>query len=70
MALEDNQSVMSGGTETEIMQQELNTAIVSALEQLTGLQFPSSENLSKDDIQKVVKQSREWWKAHQKEIKQ
>lgn len=63
--LGENQAVMTGGTEMQIMQDDLNKAIVFALEQLTGLQFLFLENLSSEDIQRVLKESQEWWKTHQ-----
>lgn len=69
-ALEKNQGVIAGGSEAEVMQQELNKAIVYALEQLTGLQLLFSENLSADDIQRILNESREWWKTYQKEKQQ
>lgn len=69
-ALEENQGVIAGGSEAEIMQQELNKAIISALEQLTGLQLLTSENMSADDIQRILNESREWWRTRQKEKQQ
>lgn len=66
-ALEDNQGDLSGGSEVQHLQQELNNHIVSTLEQLTGLCFSYTENSSKDDIERIVKQSREWWESYKKE---
>lgn len=73
-ALEDNQVLMSGGSETQAEQQELNKEIISALKQLTGLDFPYLNDSStipcfKDcpskAIERVLKESQEWWKIHQ-----
>lgn len=66
-ALEVNQGDLSGGSETQHLQQELNSLLVSALEQLTGLCFSYTENSSKDDVERIVKQSRDWWKIYKKE---
>jgi hypothetical protein len=65
IALHGNQSIFTGGTETEVMRNDLNKVVVFALEQLTGLRFHSSENLSPEDIQKILKKSREWWEINQ-----
>jgi hypothetical protein len=76
-ALEDNQSIMSGGSETQAAQQELNKEIISDLKQLTGLQFPYLTDESTvpcfsdcppKDIQKVLKDSREWWSVNKKDF--
>ncbi|HSK74637.1 MAG TPA: hypothetical protein VK892_23255 [Pyrinomonadaceae bacterium] len=68
--LEKNQGTVAGGNEVKVMQQDLNKAIVLALEQLTGLQFLFSEKLSANDIQRILNESREWWKVHQREKQQ
>jgi hypothetical protein len=76
-ALEDNQSIMSGGSEIKAAQQELNKEIISDLKQLTGLQFPYLTDESTvpcfsdcppKDIQKVLKDSREWWSLNKKDF--
>jgi hypothetical protein len=64
--LENNQVAMTGGTETRLLQQELNEAIVSALKKITKLDFQFSEKISADDIQQVLKKSREWWNIYQR----
>jgi hypothetical protein len=66
-ALEGNQITMRGGTETKLLQQELNEAIVSALKKVTNINFLISDKLSTDDIQQVLKKSREWWKVNKEE---
>jgi hypothetical protein len=75
--LEENQSMMSGGSETQMAQQELRKEIIDALKHLTGLQFSYltdesfvscfSECPSKD-IQKVLQESREWWTVNKKDF--
>ncbi|HMS40446.1 MAG TPA: hypothetical protein PKE69_09485 [Pyrinomonadaceae bacterium] len=73
-ALDENQGVMSGGSETEAEQQELNKGIILALKQLTGLEFsyltnsstiPCFSDCPSKDILRVLKESREWWKKNQ-----
>lgn len=73
-ALEDNQVLMSGGSETQAEQQELNKEIISTLKQLTGLDFPYLNDSStipcfsdcpSKDIERVLTDSREWWRIHQ-----
>ncbi len=77
-ALERNQGIMSGGTETVIEQNLLNKAIVSALEKLTGLQFlyfdgsltrSSFDEFPHKDIEKILKESREWCNNQKEECK-
>lgn len=63
-ALSENQLILEGGTETKIFQKELDRNIVSALEILTGLNFPRIENLSSKDIEKILKESREWLESN------
>lgn len=69
-ALDNNQQPYRGGTESRRMQQKLNIDIANLLEELTGLELSVLENLSKDglskdDIEKVLKLSKEWWEFHQ-----
>ncbi|MGB7068427.1 MAG: hypothetical protein WBD22_02950 [Pyrinomonadaceae bacterium] len=71
-ALEENQSLMSGGSETQAEKQELNKEIISALKQLTGLDFlflkdssmiPCFDDCPSKDIERVLRESREWQTA-------
>lgn len=64
-ALEFNRGIMAGGTEAQIMQNDLNKAIISALEELTKLKFMVSDEISAEDVRKVIERSREWWKDNQ-----
>lgn len=76
-ALESNQGVMSGGSETEYFQLELNKSIVNALRKLTGLKFTYFEETPKKDInfyesprkdiQKILIESREWCRKNKEE---
>lgn len=77
-ALEANQTIMSGGTETELLQQELNTAIVSALRRFTKLEFaylgnkpiaPCFEKCPDDKVRKVIKESLDWVNEHKSVLK-
>ncbi len=60
-ALQENQSIFTGGTETEVMQNDLNKTTVFSLSRLTGLKFDASEQLSSGEINKVLEESRKWW---------
>jgi HEAT repeat protein len=60
-SLRGNQGIVTGGTETEVMQNDLNRAIISALEQLTKLEFEVSIPLSDEDIRKVTDKSQNWF---------
>lgn len=73
-ALEANQGIMSGGSETTFAQNELTKEIVLALEKLTELQFsyfnnsPGDDDLFKFprmDIERILKESRNWCRTHQ-----
>lgn len=65
--LESNQVVMTGGTETKLLQQELNEAIISALKKITKLNFSiPDDKLSDDVIQQVLRKSREWWNNYKR----
>jgi hypothetical protein len=77
-ALEGNQAIMSGGSETTYEQNLLDQKIVSAIESLTGLQFPyfdkylnhdRFDNSSQYNIEKILKESREWCETYQQECK-
>jgi hypothetical protein len=76
VALEANQAIMSGGSETQSMQNQLNKEIVFALEKLTELQFtyfddsPSGDSFfeyPRKDIERILKESRDWCRTHQLE---
>lgn len=69
-ALEENQPVIDGGSETRIMQSDLTKAIVSALKHLTGLTFPNTENLTQGDIQKILEESRQWYRTNEQQIQE
>lgn len=64
-SLEDNQVEMGGGTETKFLQKELDKAIVSALKKITELDFSANDRSSDDNIQEVLRKSREWWEVYQ-----
>ena len=71
-ALEANQGCLSGGSETDFLQQELNTSILSALKKLTKLKFSYVKssltsclnNSASKDVKRILKESREWWKIY------
>lgn len=59
-ALEDNQAVQTGGAETAALQIELNAALILALKTLTEADFAETDASSKEDVQRVLRISREW----------
>jgi hypothetical protein len=69
ITLEDNQASTNTNAEDSSKRQELEKAIVSALMHLTGLRFSQSEELSTNDIQKIVEESRLWYQANEPEMK-
>jgi hypothetical protein len=64
-ALEENQSILDGGSETRVMQVDLNKSLVANLEKLTGMKFNLSEKPTFEEMQQVIKKSREWCAANQ-----
>jgi hypothetical protein len=63
--LSGNQILLDGGTETKIIQDDLDKAIISALEKLTEIKFKVSERISPEDIAEILRLSREWLKNNQ-----
>jgi HEAT repeat protein len=63
-ALEQNQSVLRGGTETGMLQAELNVALVAAVQKLTGVEFGAGNPPSDADVRRVLEQGRRWWEAN------
>lgn len=53
-------AMIDGGTETQMMQKDLNRTLVDALEKLTKTKFNLPEDLSPRDFEEVIKRSREW----------
>lgn len=73
--LDENQVIMSGGSETQAEQEGLNKEIISSLKRLTGLEFSYLTDLStvpcfadcpSKDIQRVLKESRGWCETNKK----
>lgn len=62
-ALRDNQAVRIGGSETQILQSRLSSAIVQALGKLTGLDFAQEMKAVPADIDKVIVRAEAWWKS-------
>jgi hypothetical protein len=63
-ALQGNQVIIDGGTEMKLFQQDLDKAIISALEYLTKLKFNLSNPISSKDINEVLDKSQEWCKSN------
>jgi hypothetical protein len=51
------------GTELKLEQRRLDTVLISALEQVTGLYLAPSDNPSEADITKVIEICRKWYDA-------
>jgi len=68
-ALENNQVVYLGGTETQVEQDNLNESIVLALKSLTGLDLLAKPKLSAAEVKQVIQQSKEWWSVNKNGIK-
>jgi hypothetical protein len=60
-ALQMNQVEMLGGTETRVLQDELNMTLVTTLAKLTNLKFAVSKKPTASEIQKVIASGQEWW---------
>lgn len=70
-ALEENQSFVSGGSEMQFAQRDINKAAFSALRKFTELPFEyvTEESLSKrssKQIQRLIKEAKDWSKTHLK----
>lgn len=68
-ALKSNQTLMSGGSETEGMQRELNRSIINALTKFTGLKFdyvtdysllPCFSQCPTPEIERVIQETKAW----------
>ncbi|HJQ55672.1 MAG TPA: hypothetical protein VJ890_02120 [Vineibacter sp.] len=58
--LEANQVSYSDGSETKVLQQELNEVLVAALARLTGIAFGAVDPQSSTDIARVVAGAKAW----------
>lgn len=65
-ALENNQVVYRGGSETLYFQAELNKALAFALEKLTGIDFHTGRSLSQAEIKLVLDRGKQWWVSYQR----
>lgn len=59
-ALERNQVKYTGGAETTILQVDLNRALITALEKLTGGDLGPVDPGSRQDIDRVLRSARDW----------
>jgi hypothetical protein len=59
-ALQENQGIIAGGTESDLMQKDFDRKIVTALEALTKLDFGAKESLTADKIEEIIKKSQDW----------
>jgi HEAT repeat protein len=64
--LERNQAVQRGGSETLVLQTELNAAVIAALQKLTGVDFGAADASSPEDVRRALETSRQWWQENQK----
>lgn len=80
-ALSQNQGIIGGGTETQVLQQDLNQAIILALAKLTKLEFKVSRRMANkrfdthapifstfesDEIEDVLDKTRKWLTSQRK----
>ncbi len=63
-ALEQNQVVYTGGSETEALQVDLNAALISALRKITGVDCGETDPASDEDISRVLQTGRQWWEEN------
>ncbi|MHC4399784.1 MAG: hypothetical protein ACYTG0_08900 [Planctomycetota bacterium] len=63
-ALEQNQVVYTGGSETKALQVNLNAALISTLRKLTEIDSGRTDPASDDDIRRVLETSRQWWEQN------
>ncbi|NJN47963.1 MAG: hypothetical protein HC808_17445 [Candidatus Competibacteraceae bacterium] len=56
-ALQENQVVYTGGSEAQALQVELNKALITALEKLSGANYGAVDPASEVDIQRVLQTS-------------
>jgi HEAT repeat protein len=64
--LELNQAVQRGGSETLVLQTELNAAALAALQKITGVDFGATDASSPEDVRRALETSRQWWQENQK----
>ena len=62
-ALEQNQTALIGGTETDIEQDKLNEAIIDATEKITGLELKNKKALSRKEIRIALGKIKRWQAA-------
>jgi hypothetical protein len=65
-ALQDNQGIIGGGSEVQVLQDSLNKTIISTLERFTTLKFKVSEPLTSENIKEVLDKTQDWCKTHNK----
>jgi PBS lyase HEAT-like repeat len=68
-ALENNQVRYTGGSETQLMQAELNKSLLSGLQTLTGLNLTEGRELSDTQIKKAIQESKLWLDENKDRIK-
>jgi hypothetical protein len=68
-ALENNQVRYTGGSETQLMQSELNKSLLSALQTLTGLDLIEGRELTTAQIQKAIQECKNWWNKNKDRIR-
>lgn len=68
-ALENNQVRYTGGSETQLMQAELNKSLLSALQTLTGLNLIEGRTLSDALIQIAIQEYKRWWNENRDNVK-
>jgi hypothetical protein len=59
-ALEANQVVYGGGTEDQVLKEDLNAALIAAVQKLTGLDLGPVDPASDADIRRALEAARKW----------
>jgi HEAT repeat protein len=59
-ALDQNQAIYRGGSETRVLQTELNGALITALQRITGVDFGGIDPSSEEEVRRVLEKSRHW----------
>ena len=60
-ALENNQDILSGGSEARVSQMELNTDLVDALLRITNFRLDRRKTYEKVEINRIIQESKQWY---------
>ncbi|MCW5747630.1 MAG: hypothetical protein KIT36_15695 [Alphaproteobacteria bacterium] len=63
-ALVQNEAPYAGGSESVVLQADLNRALVAALHKVTGVDFGAVDPQSRADLNRALRLSRDWWEKN------